>query len=567
MNESENENDDGGDDDEQAENGEEIDTAFAVAAENTRRVSANEFSQMGVTDSTTLPKQTDIAGLLNGGRMKGANISDRSQFAAKSSSSNGIQLGEPLEYEIPLDDGEEAGLSEVEDDEEELESELQLKLENNNESGGGKSGSNDGLTKGGTVSVVTDSSSPRNVVGRPNGGAGKRVKEEESDEEHAEDDDEEDNEGDNAADTATDDDDDDQGDDQDEDGDALKEADLDTESEQEEGGRSRQLGPVLGHQNLSGFRVAGSASARTRESKLDKANNKVEQELEARSRGQVGLERHRNQSVKLRGATSSLGVKKKEKNQEDRDEQRTRLEDLGHKAKDEGISRFASYLGDEQEETVGKEEYNDTDLIDRNETLESGARVSDRQSSILDTNNRSQNKSTATPLLEPQYNGRVRENERLVDLVPKLRILNQVEVCDIELFILSSPSSLENDNDDNRDHPHRHLNSQIEYLKKKGKNIITGDHSSVSKAKLSSSASPSASMSSANNVEDKQDKKGQDKQDFERRKLPFIVGWIDRINGEATLEAKSELLMNCEKQQKYTFKMRAIGCNGLHSNE
>lgn len=105
------------------------------------------------------------------------------------------------------------------------------------------------------------------------------------------------------------------------------------------------------------------------------------------------------------------------------------------------------------------------------------------------------------PLLEASYQGRIRENERLVELKPKLRILNQLEVCDIELMLLgqNAESSKTNSNNNNN--------------------------------------------------------------------LPFIVSWIDRIQGEASLEARSEELMNCERQRNFTFKMRAIGCNGLESNE
>lgn len=103
------------------------------------------------------------------------------------------------------------------------------------------------------------------------------------------------------------------------------------------------------------------------------------------------------------------------------------------------------------------------------------------------------------PKLERRYNGRVRENERLVEMAPRLKSLSAAEVCDIELLPIN-------------------------------KTLFIGDQS-------------------------------------DDMSLPFVVSWIDRINGEASIEAKREDLMNCERQRNYTFKMRAIGCNGLASNE
>lgn len=98
---------------------------------------------------------------------------------------------------------------------------------------------------------------------------------------------------------------------------------------------------------------------------------------------------------------------------------------------------------------------------------------------------------TEAPILHDAYAGRVVEGERVVELSPKLRILNQVEVCDIELFPLTQSD----------------------------------------------------------------------------QRLPFMVSWLDRVQGEASLEARKEEVMDCETQGNYTFKMRAIGCNGLQSNE
>lgn len=112
------------------------------------------------------------------------------------------------------------------------------------------------------------------------------------------------------------------------------------------------------------------------------------------------------------------------------------------------------------------------------------------------------------PALHSHYLGRVRENERLVEMMPKLRLLNQAEVCDIEL---------------------------IQDGAKWRAPSISND------AKL--------------------------QEQEHQEEIPFIVSWIDRVSGEATLEASSEQLMNCERRRNYTFKMRAVGCNGLRSNE
>lgn len=49
--------------------------------------------------------------------------------------------------------------------------------------------------------------------------------------------------------------------------------------------------------------------------------------------------------------------------------------------------------------------------------------------------------------------------------------------------------------------------------------------------------------------------------------LPFDVTWIDRVRGEAILEVRQDEQMNCEHKANFTFKMTAIGCNGLKSNE
>lgn len=137
--------------------------------------------------------------------------------------------------------------------------------------------------------------------------------------------------------------------------------------------------------------------------------------------------------------------------------------------------------------------------------------------------------ASSAPLLSSQYVGRVRENERLVELTPKLRILNQVEVCDIELFT-SKPALSDSQEGEQK--------SSLSWLSKF--NEREKDHEAVASAL--------------------KEKEALDE-------IPFLVSWIDRVNGEATLEARSEQAMNCERQRNYTFQLRAIGCNGLYSNQ
>lgn len=45
--------------------------------------------------------------------------------------------------------------------------------------------------------------------------------------------------------------------------------------------------------------------------------------------------------------------------------------------------------------------------------------------------------------------------------------------------------------------------------------------------------------------------------------LPFQLIWIDRINGEAIIEATKEL--SCEMRNRYKLSLIAIGCNGQRS--
>ncbi|XP_053200964.1 calsyntenin-1-like isoform X2 [Panonychus citri] len=46
--------------------------------------------------------------------------------------------------------------------------------------------------------------------------------------------------------------------------------------------------------------------------------------------------------------------------------------------------------------------------------------------------------------------------------------------------------------------------------------------------------------------------------------VPFEVKITDRLSGEAILEARREL--NCEKRRAYKFNIRAVSCNGAHSD-
>lgn len=101
------------------------------------------------------------------------------------------------------------------------------------------------------------------------------------------------------------------------------------------------------------------------------------------------------------------------------------------------------------------------------------------------------------PSLLAYYSARVRENERRLQVAPKLRVLNKVEICDFQLG-------------ETPDEPR------------------TGSHNASGH---------------------------------------FTVSWIDRVTGETTIEAQNENLMDCERRPNYTIRLRAIGCNGLESNE
>lgn len=135
------------------------------------------------------------------------------------------------------------------------------------------------------------------------------------------------------------------------------------------------------------------------------------------------------------------------------------------------------------------------------------------------------------PQIERRLFGLVRENERLVELRPKLRVLNGVEICDI-LLVPASGNEIPGDSElpEQKDSKRRKKNKQQQ--QQLGATLPKSDQGDV----LAST-------------------------------LPFVVSWIDRVSGEANLEAKHEELVNCELQQNYTFKLRAIGCDGLESEE
>lgn len=120
------------------------------------------------------------------------------------------------------------------------------------------------------------------------------------------------------------------------------------------------------------------------------------------------------------------------------------------------------------------------------------------------------------PKLEMIYSGKIRENERFLEVTPKIRVLNQVEICDVDLRSAPSLDGIEN-------------SSRIEQA--------NGD-----------------------------DERGKERKRERDSALPFVVTWIDRIRGEVTIEAIDEHSINCEKRPNYTFQVSVIGCNGLSSN-
>lgn len=512
---SKNNNSDDDDDDENDED--DGDEEKSDTAKDTRLDSDNEFGGPGVATSPDDKVQTEIIG------QKAVNISgqesNRAQLlATNSSNSNAL---EPLEYDsISLDDSEEAWLGEEEP-------------ENNNRADG-KSGTNNGITREATSS---DKSSP--LVRQVDEEGQEEDEDEETKEDEEEDEDESEDQENNEADDN--DDNDDNYDEQ-----VQDEAELDDDEPVEEGkeseeGRFRHLPPVLA-QNLSGFWLAGSASG-GRELKLQAANSMVRLQ-EDRIKTQRQRQRQRRRRKGKQEGSRLLRAKKGrgEKNDEnDENENKLKIDSedsfsnvVKHKKKIKGVSKHLMYL-ESQPEVYSK-------LKEEEEERKANIKPHNFQNGAL------------IPLLETQYAGKVRENERLVELTPKLRILNQVEVCDIELFALSPTK--DNSNDAYADH---HNNHHVDYNVKNKKHFMNKEHQHSNN--IMPTKFPLLSSANIISLEDKQQEEEQ------IRKLPFIVSWIDRINGEATLEAKSEKLMNCERERNYTFKMRAIGCNGLHSNE
>lgn len=120
--------------------------------------------------------------------------------------------------------------------------------------------------------------------------------------------------------------------------------------------------------------------------------------------------------------------------------------------------------------------------------------------------------------------GQVRENERSVEVKPRLSIVNpQVELCDFELLP---------DRDDGQESnlvPKRETRGELF----DGQKVLA-----VNNNKLHSN--------------------GQSE---------FAITWVDRVNGWAKLEAKDEQSMDCERRANYSLRVRAVACNGLKSKE
>lgn len=177
--------------------------------------------------------------------------------------------------------------------------------------------------------------------------------------------------------------------------------------------------------------------------------------------------------------------------------------------------------------------------------------------------------SLEAPKLERFYFGKMKENERIVELNPKIKVLNKVEICDVDLKPLKGSLSINEDMDlatfatspttttstlssvfesyNNNNNSKRDESSFASFLVNSqiGSNQETDDSSS--------SSSPSSSSSLKTSP-------------FSPESLPFVVSWIDRIKGEATIEATDEHSINCEKRSNYTFQLTVLGCNGLSSN-
>lgn len=225
------------------------------------------------------------------------------------------------------------------------------------------------------------------------------------------------------------------------------------------------------------------------------------------------------------------------------------------------------------------------------------------------------------PRLADNYFGHVRENERLVELEPRLRILNHVEVCDFELRnTLAGARS-------GRAQRRRSLPPSLAPSRSPSPSPSLSPPPSPSSSSNRRPGAhpydPSASRSDSDPDSDPNPNPSASPAagDDDGAAPPFFVSWIDRIKGEATLEARlqpsagspnggargravgardypratrkinsgaktsnlhnykqddyedttatstQQRQLNCERQRNYTIGIRAIGCNGLVSNE
>lgn len=127
--------------------------------------------------------------------------------------------------------------------------------------------------------------------------------------------------------------------------------------------------------------------------------------------------------------------------------------------------------------------------------------------------------SKRRPRVAAKLRGRIREHERLVEFEPKLRVLNQVEICDVEL-------------------------------------LVGGD-----------AGAPSSSMQPPKQTSTVASKLRWNNNTSTATTGGFIVSWIDRIGGDIQVEWGDARAVNCELRSAYELRLRALACNGLASNE
>ena len=212
------------------------------------------------------------------------------------------------------------------------------------------------------------------------------------------------------------------------------------------------------------------------------------------------------------------------------------------------------------------------------------------------------------PRLAAFYAAKLRENERALGVVvPRLRVENKVEICDVELRHLEQGFQ---GGDEEEEDPEELDSGESEAEEEEALGAANSDEPEAEAAEEReqeadleaaeeqepagrSSFSPADEEQEGGDEAENNDDEGEEEEDDDstngpqrqqrRRQTsrrsapsgarketadegPFQVSWIDRVGGEIAIEARDGQSINCERQRNYTLSLRAIGCNGLRSN-